>query len=328
MTTASSSGVRQRHDTERYSARYKQAIQMALKWMDRQKATQQRLADHLDVKRTTLTKFLAEYPDFHPTSGRPVMLSILERIETCCAVYDLVEEEYMRPVDAESTDDEYTWYRHHTIRLRQLANKLDPVTALSVAPELCAQALYAPPRYRSAMAVNVAMRLAFMLERPEASCTTPRLLRQTVERLVRLEEVAHAAASDVEKPAIRATIAHKATGYAGHGLCHCGVLLNDSELIERGISGLLTAAASEHTLEVGHWPNLFRVIEALFERARPEAGPAADRALQLARDTWAGDDKIRYTLVTRNYPHLMEHWQRQAPGLVDEIRTKREDSHV
>jgi hypothetical protein len=305
---------RRQRDKDKYRPRYRQAIQMALKWMDRHKATQQFLADHLTVNRTTLSKFLSETPGFHPAGGRPVMVNILERIESVCADIDLdlVAEEYLPPVEAEEANDDYEWFRHHTVRLRQLP-KLDPVTALGRVPELCAQACNGPRGYRSAMTLNTIMRLAFVLERPEAECATPRLFRQTADRIRRLADVALQYADEIDKDDVRAAVPHRAHGYSGYGLAYCGLYGRDDALIVDGLERLGSAVVMQHPRTAGHWANLFRVVDTLLARQVEGAGRVADHTGRLALAGW--DENIEYTVANRSYPRLVDHWESQAPEL-------------
>ncbi len=318
-------GVRARRekDEEELRVRYEHAIDSANQWMDRQYATKTRLADFLDVNRSCLTRFLNGTPGYQPARTRPSILRILERIEARCSVYDLVEHHDVEAPAGETFDDAYTWFHSHALRLRQLSERFEPVTALGLVAELSVQALHGPRGYRAAMANNVLHRLSGLIERDEVACATPKLLRMTVARVRSLEDVAMRGASEIEREDLRAAAPNRAKGWTGHVLGFCAVHLEDERLLAEGLQRLQEAVSAEHTLEDGHWANLLGLVDAMARRDHAGAEEIADEIADLGRA--AHDEKLRYTITTASLPSLVRLWRTRAPDLVAPVP---EDGHA
>jgi len=295
-----------RRESETLDLRYARAKQLAHQWMERHRATVTRLADFIDVDRTCLSRFLNGVEGFQPTATRPAMLRILEGIESRCAVWNLVEhldvQSSRRRSGNSAQDDEQVWYENHTVRLHYLLEQVEPMAALGMMSELTAQAVHAPLRYRAAMCTNVLLAMAGIAPRAETASATRLLLRESVARVLRLEQTVRETASEE----FLAERMHKPVGYAGHALAFVSLNLEDDVLLQQGVDRLFAAATSRHELNNGHWPNLFRVLDHLLEIGHDGARVWAEKAARLAATHW--DEKVRYTLSTRVYPRLLGYW--------------------
>lgn len=282
--------------------------------MERHRLTRSGLADVLGVNRSTLSRFLNQSVGYAPANNRPKMLRILERIEAFCHrrnIRHLLDLEARER--AEGTSEEEVWFGNFMRRLVYLEEELEPVTALTLLPELSAQARAAPSPYGASMGTNLLLRIAGVMDRPEASDASPDLLRETADRVYRLEESVLETASE----GFRKTILHRPIAFAGYSLAMIGMLLADDSLLEHGIERLVRAAGMPHERGDYHWENLLIVLERLFETRHVRAKHwSAIVASQVPGDP---PEALTHALEARSFAKLLDHWRQATPDLAKRL---------
>ncbi len=299
-------------------ARYEAAVGQAREFMGRLRLSQAALAERLDVAPSSLSRFLSGDPQAVPEPGRTGKIEMLERIEALCNSYSIIADEpFLTPPTADSADDRYVLAHNHHLRLRNLFQRFersDAVQGLGVVAELCAMAEFGPPAHRAAMATSTAMRLAFLAARQEAQAASPQLLTTTVERLMKLEQVALDSVEEARSAETRAVVPARISGYCGFGIAFCGLWLRDKGVIGQGRDRLLRAAASVDGITGGHWENLLLLTEELRNQASPGAATTTAAVASLIRTH--RDETVRHLLRTREYPVLRRAWSTDAPDLI------------
>lgn len=304
--------------------RYERAIRLARDWMARHHAPLSELARIIPIDPSVLLRFVNRDDAFTPRPSRHRMMWLLERIEERFGIWDLVREEPLcEPREDEPTQDEDLWFNYIRLRLRFLRNQLDPVPALLLLPILCVEAEIAPPARRFQVALDSILTYASRVSSPGARQATRSLIFRSIDRIRRLEGLALASPIG---PTQRA-ILHRPRGYAGTAITFCGLLLGSPGHVSEGLERLLDAARQPHDIEDGHWPNIFRVLERMFEDDYVEVRAWSERAARLAA-TEPVQPTVRYVLDTRTFERVRSHWKSIVPMLMQRGGPTSEDTHA
>ncbi|MGQ0551693.1 MAG: hypothetical protein ACT4PU_00565 [Planctomycetota bacterium] len=293
--------------------RIENARSLAQRWMERGHNSQDRLADHLGVPRPSLTKFLNG--TIQPLVGRPKTWRIVELIERRCCVIDEVPLVAPIPASADPSDDVLVWFYNHASRCETLLDeqKYEPLTALSLSAELCAHSLSAPLRVRAPMATNCLLTLGCSASRADFSVASPDLLRDTLRRIGELESCILQDAQDE----FRVAGEHRALGYASFARIQIGMFQQSSELVDAGMTGLLEVCRSPQATTHGHWTNLVRVVDRMFERGWSGACAWSEKAAQQAIAVY--NAHVIYVLQTQTTERVFSHWRHCQPQLFERL---------
>ena len=303
--------------------RHERAIRLARDWMARHHAPLSELARVIPVDPSVLLRFVNKDAAFTPRPTRLRMMWLLERIEERCGIWDLVREASLcEPSEDEATKDEDLWFNYIRLRLRYLRNQLDPVPALVLLPILCVEAELAPPARRFQVALDSILTYASRVSSPGAKQATRSLLFRSIERIRHLEGLALAGPVG---PTQR-DLLHRPRGYAGTAIAFCGLLLLSPAHVSEGLDRLLAVARQPHDIEDGHWPNLFRVLERMFEEDYVEARTWSTRAAHLAAAEPV-QPTVRYCLDTRTFERVRAHWMTIVPRLLQRDGPTSEETH-
>jgi len=291
-------------------------------WMKAHRATQEWIANRLGVCRTTLAKFLADYPECEPLLHRTRMLRLLRELELLFSSRHLINRQPLELPRLDPPDDGYMAAYYHSEGIQQLLEETDPVYALRMIGPYCSQAVHCHPGYRASTSVRTLIAIGGLVSLPSIRGAEESLFAYTVLRIDCLVKVALQSAPEAVRMDIRSTTSQKTKGYSGCGLAYCGVHLDDDSLISKGATRLATAASQPHARHHGHWHNYSRFVDVLLDACHPMGDRLAHDLTASALRAWNND--VQATLCERDYPALRDYWRRESPEMAARLGLKGE----
>lgn len=274
------------------------------------------LARLIDVERSSLGRFLHAVPGYEPTRDRQGKVEMLEKLDALCSGHHLrleMERELVTPRNpgAEPETEFDVMLRHFNERVVLLGERYE--SALSMVVEFFGYAVGPPKECRASMCGNLLRVVASLLEHPGIADVSDSLLRETAERVRRLE----AGVLDVEL-AERGGMAPHPSSSAGFSLALLGIRLDNDTLIEDGLERMERAAfdLSEPDDEAP-WASLLAMLERLLEREHPRAGERSERVARRAAE--AVPAGLVAAFKAGSLPHVRAHWSDLTPGLMRSI---------
>jgi len=291
------------------------AIQLAYKWMEALRSSQRGLARRLGTDQSVLSRFLSQQPGFEPAPGRPRLMKLLERIEGTCSHIESVE--YFTDAGSKAVDDFEAVFQAHVVRLRTLRQQYGSADGLARMGELSGIARCLPMPYRPYACNNTLLAISILIHGDDGQCSEE-LLRATLQRVRELEQTAIPAIDELDVGTREKGEEYaRAAGYSGVSRAYSGLRLEDDALVSTGVEQALAATKHLYGPQGEIWHNALALLERLLSAGHPEAVAWSERAAKMAEKDRS--EALRAGLVDRNLEHLLVHWRKCVPGLVEEI---------